>query len=908
MSENITSRTERRKKQVTTQKKRPKKKMPGKLWKKILLGIAALFLLIVVIGLSMFIYYASTAPKLDEELLKDPLTSNFVTQDGEIFMKFGAEKREFVAYKDIPEQMKDAILATEDVRFFEHGGIDFYRLGGAVLANFRSGFGSQGASTLTQQVIKNSFLKNEKTLKRKAQEAWLAHKLEQEYTKEEIFEMYFNKVLMSGTHYGFGTGANFFYGKKIGELELPEMAMLAGMPQSPNGYNPFKNPERAEKRRNVVLSLMERHEKITTAEMEAAKKVPIASNLLAEENRETASKYPAYVDMVLDEIEDAGLTDLLSEGVTVQTALDPKVQETVEANLNDPNYYESEEMQAGMTVLDTKTSAIVAVGGGRNYSGRDLNFADVPRQPGSSIKPILSYGPAIEELDWSTGQTVVDEPYNYKDSDKTIGNADSKYLGKITMRQALYWSRNIPAVTTFEEVGTKKAETFAKKLGLTYKNIDANSALGGGTEFSTTQMAGAYAAFGNGGIYTKPHVVTKIVLRDGKTEKNLRPDPVTAMKDSTAYMITDVLRDVLTEYEATGTRANIDYMDIAGKTGTTNYDAKTMEKNNMNSTDVPDTWFTGYTTEYTISAWGGYADFKTPITTFEQGRYVPQYLFKNVMSSIAKEPGTFEQPDSVEEKSMVKGSDPIMLANSYTYNSQIINELFVRGSLPDSYSEPEKLSIPSPDGLTATFDPGSNTVQLNWNYDVPDKYSNLGSPTFNVSVSIDGSGAKNFDTVSDRQATCQGVEYGRNYEFFVSANLGGTRSGWDSAVLSITGNSEPVTEEEPDDAPENDGQEDDQNNEDDQPSDTDSDNENDSDTGDQNNENNNNDQDNQDQNGNENQNNQGQDNQNQNNQGQNNQNQNDQGQNNQNNQGQGQNNQGQNNNNSDTSSTNSDSD
>ncbi|PID00639.1 penicillin-binding protein [Sporosarcina sp. P29] len=765
-------------------------------------------------GASLFAYYASTAPDLDEELLKDPLTSNFVTKDGDVFMKFGAEKREFVPYKEIPEQMKDAILATEDIRFFKHGGIDFYRLGGAIIANFRSGFGSQGASTLTQQVIKNSFLKNEKTLKRKAQEAWLAHKLEKEYTKEEIFEMYFNKVLMSGTRYGIGTGASYFYGKKVGELELPEMAMLAGMPQSPNGYNPFKNPERSEKRRNIVLTLMERHGKITTAEMNEAKKVPVTSTLLAEENREVFGKYPAYVDAVLDEIEAAGFTDLLSEGVTVQTALDPKVQETVEAKINDPSYYESDEMQAGMTVLDTKTSAIVAIGGGRNYSGRDLNFAEVRRAPGSSIKPILSYGPAIEELDWSTGQKVVDEPYSYKGSGTAIGNADGKFLGTLTMRQALYWSRNIPAVKTFEQVGPKKAEAFAKKLGFTYKNIDSSNALGGGDEFSTVQMAGAYAAFGNGGIYTKPHTVNKLILRDGKTEKNLRPDPVTAMKDSTAYMLTDVLRDVLTEYEATGTRANISNMDIAGKTGTTNYSAKKMKKDNMESHFVPDTWFTGYTTEYTISTWGGYGDF-SPIKTYDNGRYVPQNLFRDVMSSIAKDPGTFVQPDSVEEAAIVKGSDPIMLASSFTYSNLVSNELFVRGTLPKKASIPEKVSIPSPDGLTAQFDANSNTVQLQWNYDVPNKYSSLGSPTFNVSVSVDGGGPQSITTTSDKQTTYSGVEYGKNYTFYVSANMGGYTSGSATASLSIKGADEPVIEDEPIVEPDE-NQDDQNNNEDDQ--------------------------------------------------------------------------------------------
>ena len=175
-------------------------------------------------------------------------------------------------------------------------------------------------------------------------------------------------------------------------------------------------------------------------------------------------------------------------------------------------------MQAGMTVLDTKTGAIVAVGGGRNYSGTDWNFAtDQKRQPGSVIKPILSYGPAIENLSWSTGKTVVDEPYNYKGTNKAIRNVDGKYQGTMTIREALYKSRNIPAVKVFEEVGTGKAGAFAKGLGLPYDKLNSSNALGGGEyDFSTLQMAGAYSAFGNGGIYTKPHAIKEIIFRDGK--------------------------------------------------------------------------------------------------------------------------------------------------------------------------------------------------------------------------------------------------------------------------------------------------------------------------------------------------------------------------------------------------------
>ena len=249
------------------------------------------------------------------------LSSDFL-DISEVFLKTGVEKREYIPYAEIPKAMEDAILATEDVRFYSHHGMDFYRLGGAVLANFRSGFGSQGASTLTQQVIKNSFLENDKTLKRKAQEAWLAFQLERAYDKEEILEMYFNKILMGGNKYGIGTASQFFYGKDLNQLELHEMALLAGIPQSPNGYNPFKNPERAEKRRNIVLGLMVQHKKITQSEADTAKAIPVTSTLQSEEKRQANdnTKYPAFVDSLCEL--DEQVYPFMAEGVTIQTTLD----------------------------------------------------------------------------------------------------------------------------------------------------------------------------------------------------------------------------------------------------------------------------------------------------------------------------------------------------------------------------------------------------------------------------------------------------------------------------------------------------------------------------------------------------------------------------------------------------------
>ncbi|HEX5563983.1 MAG TPA: PBP1A family penicillin-binding protein [Sporosarcina sp.] len=795
MSDQTKSRAARRR-QIEAEKKRGKnkKKNNGGIIKKIILSLVAIGVAVLVGGAGLFAFYASSAPELDESLLKDPLTSDIVDRNGNVFMKFGAEKREFVPYDQIPKEMENAILATEDIRFYKHHGMDFWRLGGAVLANFRSGFGSQGASTLTQQVIKNSFLSDEKTLKRKAQEAWLAFKLEREYSKEQIFEMYFNKILMSGNIYGIGTAAKEFYGKDLNELELHEMALLAGMPQSPNGYNPFKNPERAEKRRNTVLSLMYKHGKITKEQMEKAKAIPVTETLLPEDQlqQNKDKKYLAYVDIVLDELEAAGMMDVLAEGVTIQTALDPAAQQSVEKAINSP-IYESDEMQAGMTVLNTKTGEIVAIGGGRNFTGRNLNFAsgDNRRMPGSVIKPILSYGPIIEYENWSTAHIVVDEPYKYKGTNISIRNVDGKFMGPISAREALYRSRNIPAIKVFEEVGTKRAREFADKLGLKYGDMTSTLAIGGGDgEFSTIQMAGAYAPFGNGGIYTKPHAVKKIIFRDGKTERNLSPDPVTVMKDSTAYMVTDMLRDVISF--GTGKTAGVSGLDMAGKTGTTNYDAAKMKELGLKSTDVPDSWFTGYTTEYTISVWGGYKNRNTPITTYDRGRYVPQILFRNVMTDLVsgKKTPRFKQPSSVEEAVIVKGSNPPILASNSTPDALKSTELFVRGTVPTEMDEEYITELEAPSGLSAQYDAETNSVSLNWSYDNPDAYMLPEPVQFNISVSVDGSEPQNMKTISENNITFSGVEMGRTYVFYVKAISGEIESSTVSTSLLIEGQTE----------------------------------------------------------------------------------------------------------------------
>ena len=510
-------------------KKKTKQKSSFGTWfKRIIIAVFAVGVLTLVGGAGLFAYYVSKAPDLDEELLKDPISSEFYDKNGELFATIGIdEKRKYINYEDTPEDMVDAIIATEDARFFDHFGIDLRRIGGAVIANLRDRGFSQGASTITQQVIKNSFFSNEKKLERKAQEAWLAIQLERKYDKEEIFEMYFNKILMSGTTYGFGTAAEYFYGKEnLNELSLDEMALLAGMPQSPNNYNPVKHPESAEKRRNIVLGLMVQHGKITQAQADEAKLADVSAGLLPEEERNEmfTTEYGAFLDVVLSEIETNGDYNLLSEGVKVYTTLDPEAQKIVEDVMNNDANFPTEQIQSGVAVIDTKTGAISAIGGGRNYGNREFNFAYdlTSRSPGSTIKPLIDYGPAFEYLKWSTGETLVDEPINYTGSSQTITNWDSRYNGTMTLRKALYTSRNVPAVKTLREVGMDNAKEFLGNLGIKAKELVESDALGGGkVSMSPIQMAASYAAFGNGGRYTDAHSITKIVYRDNVTTKNI---------------------------------------------------------------------------------------------------------------------------------------------------------------------------------------------------------------------------------------------------------------------------------------------------------------------------------------------------------------------------------------------------
>jgi penicillin-binding protein 1A len=721
-------------------KKKPEQRSASSLFKKVIISLFVLGIIGMVAGAVTFFALVKDAPPIDEALLKDGESSKLYDMNGNKFAEIGIEKRTAVTYQEIPKVMEHAILAVEDIRFYEHNGIDLRRLVGAVIANVQEGFGAEGASTITQQVVKNSFLTPEKTVERKVQEQWLAIRLEQKYSKEQIFEMYANKIYLSsvtsyGQVYGIAAAAEAYYGKKLNELELHEAAMLAGMPQSPNNYNPFNHPEAAEKRRNIVLNLMAKHGFITKDEAEKAKAIPVASTLVT--TKKDPNPYDSFIDQVIKEVSELGDIDISKAGLDIYTTLDPNAQNYVEQILETDEIikFPNAELQAGIVLMETQTGEIRAIGGGRNTDvARGFNYAtDIQRQPGSTIKPVLDYGPAIEYLKWSTYHQIVDEPYKYSNSDQSIRNHDGKFKGQMSIRDALADSRNIPAVKTIQEVGLERAGEFAEKLGITFnESVQESFSIGGFNGVSPMQLAGAFSAFGNKGQYNKPHTVTKVVFMDD-TEVSLKPETVQAMKDSTAFMVTDMMKSVVTY--GTGRSANVKGLNVAGKTGTTNFSTETKEKYNIKNGGVPDIWFAGFTPHYTAAVWTGYE--KTSETNYilsPDEKALAKNIFRTIIQKVSegKEATDFEKPNSVVLVGVEKGSNPPKLPSEFTPKDQIVNEYFIKGTEPTEVSEEYK-KLESPTDLTVNYDTEKNEIKLSWKY--PEEFRE--GVTFEVQYSVD---------------------------------------------------------------------------------------------------------------------------------------------------------------------------
>lgn len=668
---------------------------------KILLGIVFIGCILFLSGVGLFWFYAKDAPALTDKNLDATVSSKLYTSTGELFEDLGAEKREKITASELPQQLQDAIVSVEDRRFYKHIGVDPVRILGSALSNFKSG-GLQGGSTLTQQLIKLSFFSTkaeDQTLKRKAQEAWMAVKLEQEKSKEEILTYYVNKVYMANGFYGMETAAEMYFGKRLPELSLAQTALLAGMPQAPSAYDPYTYPEQAKKRRDIVLYTMLQNEKITQAEYDQAVNVPVTDGLQELSSGDDNTKIvDNYVKEVINEIEEKTDKNVYTDGLDIYTNLDLDAQKQLYNIVNTDQYvaYPDDQMQVASTLIDAKTGQVKAQIGARKVAedvtlGNNL-AVNTSRDFGSTMKPITDYAPAFEYLKYSTGKTISDAPYNYEGTTTPVMNWDNRYMGTITLRQALYDSRNIPAVKLFNEVGADKVASFLSGVGINYRTIHQSNAISSNTEdqdgtkygASSLKMAAAYAALANGGTYYKPQYVNKVIYQDG-TEETFEPEGTRAMSEETAYMVTDILKDTLTK--GTGTNAQIPGLYQAGKTGTSNYTDDEYAKIGRSSGVYPDILFAGYTPNYAISVWTGYNEKMTPVT--DASSHVASDVYRELMQYVSA---------NVSNNDWTMPSDLIRVNNELYYKDQY--------TVP-SYSVPRKSNVPT---SSSTVEPKSSTT------------------------------------------------------------------------------------------------------------------------------------------------------------------------------------------------------
>ncbi len=609
-------------------------------------------------------------------------------------------------------------MSVEDRRFYKHIGVDPIRIIGSALSNFTSG-GLQGGSTLTQQLIKLSFFSTsaeDQTLKRKAQEAWMAVRLEQKKSKQEILTYYVNKVYMSNGLYGMETASEMYFGKKLSELSLPQTALLAGMPQAPSAYDPYVYPDQAKKRRDTVLYTMLQNEKISQTEYDQAVNVPVTDGLQELTQSDDNTKIvDNYVKEVINEVQEKTDKNVYTDGLEIYTNLDLDAQKKLYDIVNTDQYvsYPDDEMQVASTLIDTNTGKVKAQIGGRHIAedvtlGNNL-AVNTSRDFGSTMKPVTDYGPAFEYLKYSTGKTITDAPYNYEGTSTPVGNWDNQYMGTITLRQALYLSRNVPAVKLFNEVGSDKVASFLKNLGIEYSTIHQSNAISSNTEeqdgtkygASSLKMAAAYAAFANGGTYYKPQYVNKIVFQDG-TEETYEPDGKTAMSPETAYMITDILKDTITE--GTGTNAQIAGLYQAGKTGTSNYTDDEYAKLGISSGVYPDILFAGYTPNYSISVWTGYNKKMTPVTS--ESSHVASDVYRELMQYVS---ANVTNTDWEMPSGLIRVGGELYYKDQYTVKSSTVAPSTTIPS--SSYVQTPGSSTTEPTTQTSTTSQSESTAE-----------------------------------------------------------------------------------------------------------------------------------------------------------------------------------------------------
>lgn len=695
-------------------------------WKKV---ITSLVVVLIIISLGIGCFFAWSIYKETDDFSAERLLSGEASKmydaNGELMYTYGSDtngKRENVTYEDIPQVLIDAVVAAEDSRFFEHDGFDLPRIARTLITNLAHGSIRGGGSTITQQVIKKSYFPEaEKTYTRKASEILLAIQATKEVSKEEIMTLYLNKIYFgrSTSSIGIAAASKYYFNKEVYQLTLPEAALLAGTLNSPSVFDPYYNLDAANRRRNTVLNLMVDHGYITQEEADLAKQVKI-ENTLSQGITSSDDALAAYVDLVTKEVKEKTGLNPAETQMDIYTYCNVDLQKVATALGNGETYkYSDEDLQMGGSVQSTQDGRIVAVIGGRNYKSGDLNKAEVKQQPGSSMKPLLDYGLAYKYLDWTTVNTVKDEPITV--NGKTIKNWDNQYHGTMSIYDALLNSWNIPAITTFQEVikeaGNDAVISDLESVGIDMSTEDASLtptyAIGGWkTGVSPVELAGAYATVANNGNYIESHTVNYVKVAETdktiKVDEELQSKATQSIGEQESFMIRETM---LTYFN--GSSGNYKYLsginNIGAKTGTSNFSGSKYVKDGKSK----DLWMTAFTPDYTCSVWMGF-----DVTGIRKGKNTSDHkaypasvvakLLEYLQKNTTDKKSYPDQPSGVEKISVVAGT--FNAPNANTPASQIISGWAKTGTGPSTVADDPKINDLS--SFTASL--SGNKISVNF--------------------------------------------------------------------------------------------------------------------------------------------------------------------------------------------------
>lgn len=701
------------------------------LWKKIVIVILILAIFMILAFTAFCAYIVLTTDDFLPDKLSQSESTIMYDNKGNEFTTLGVmtddilQKREKISYDEFPQVLVDALIATEDSRFFQHNGVDLARFLKASALQLL-GKDAGGASTLTMQVSKNNFTDTTshgiKGIIRKFRDIYVSvFQIEKNYTKQEIIEFYLNDNCMGETNYGVEQGSQYYFGKSARDLSLTEAALLVGLFQSPNGYNPYVYPEKAETRRNTVLNLMVRHGYITKEEANIAKSIPVESLLSGDGGKELDQYYGFSRTVYEEAIKLTGLDPYVTP-MKIYTTLNIDVQDGINKALaGETVKWKDDVVQAGIAVTDVNTGAVIAIGAGRNRTtSQSFNFAtQARRQPGSTAKPLFDYAPGIEFENWSTYQLFTDEKWSYTNGPE-VNNWDNKYSGLMTMKSALAVSRNIPALKAFQSLNKSKILEFVTSLGIEpeVENgfLHEAHAIGGFTGVSPLQMAVAYASFANGGYYIEPYTITKIEIRSTGEVFEYKHQKNRVMSEATAYLMNNML--VYAVNNGFNGGAKLSGVQVAAKTGTSNYSKEYVKEKGLSSS-INDLWTVAYTPEHSIALWYGYERASKEYQHSRSGYNTQkENIMRAVMKYIPKTSKTFKVPGTVVSVDVEKGTWPAMLPSAYTPSDLITKEVFIKGTEPTEVS-PRFAQFDNVTNIRYDYSISSGKIRLNWDYQEP---------------------------------------------------------------------------------------------------------------------------------------------------------------------------------------------